>query len=97
MLMLWHSRSEDLMRSHSPVLAGQKEYSPQLMEVQMTAKNPLPSELLVMKRQQQSLNKEVLEKSSIYQKWDCSYIIILTKLAADNRTSGSVAQDQGWI
>lgn len=91
----------DLMKTIHTVLAGQKEYSPELMEVLMTHKNPLShQELLVLEAAATGLsNKEIAEKLYLSNGTIRNYMsVILTKLAADNRTEAvRIAQDQGWI
>ena len=91
----------DLMKTIHTVLAGQKEYSPELMEVLMTHKNPLShQELLVLEAASTGLsNKEIAEKLYLSNGTIRNYMsAILTKLAADNRTEAvRIAQDQGWI
>ena len=91
----------DLMKTIHTVLAGQKEYSPELMEVLMTHKNPLShQELLVLEAAATGLsNKEIAEKLYLSNGTIRNYMsAILTKLAADNRTEAvRIAQDQGWI
>ena len=91
----------DLMKTIHTVLAGQKEYSPELMEVLMTHKNPLShQELLVLEAAATGVsNKEIAEKLYLSNGTIRNYMsTILTKLAADNRTEAvRIAQDQGWI
>ena len=91
----------DLMKTIHTVLAGQKEYSPELMEVLMTHKNPLShQEFLVLEAAATGLsNKEIAEKLYLSNGTIRNYMsTILTKLAADNRTEAvRIAQDQGWI
>lgn len=91
----------DLMKTIHTVLAGQKEYSPELMEVLMTNKNPLShQELFVLQAAATGLsNKEIAEKLYLSNGTIRNYMsAILTKLAADNRTEAvRIAQDQGWI
>ena len=91
----------DLMKTIHTVLDGQKEYSPELMEVLMTHKNPLShQELLVLEAAATGLsNKEIAEKLYLSNGTIRNYMsAILTKLAADNRTEAvRIAQDQGWI
>lgn len=91
----------DLMKTIHTVLDGQKEYSPELMEVLMTHKNPLShQELLVLEAAATGLsNKEIAEKLYLSNGTIRNYMsTILTKLAADNRTEAvRIAQDQGWI
>ncbi|AGK71800.1 two-component response transcriptional regulator [Streptococcus cristatus] len=91
----------ELMKTIHTVLAGQKEYSPELMEVLMAHKNPLShQELLVLEAAATGLsNKEIAEKLYLSNGTIRNYMsAILTKLAADNRTEAvRIAQDQGWI
>ena len=91
----------DLMKTIHTVLAGRKEYSPELMEVLMTHKNPLShQELLVLEAAATGLsNKEIAEKLYLSNGTIRNYMsTILTKLAADNRTEAvRIAQEQGWI
>ena len=91
----------DLMKTIHTVLAGQKEYSPELMEVLMTHKNPLShQELLVLEAAATGLsNKEIAEQLYLSNGTIRNYMsTILTKLAADNRTEAvRIAQEQGWI
>ena len=91
----------DLMKTIHTVLAGQKEYSPELMEALMTHKNPLShQELLVLEAAATGLsNKEIAEKLYLSNGTIRNYMsAILTKLAADNRTEAvRIAQEQGWI
>ena len=91
----------DLMKTIHTVLAGQKEYSPELIEVLMTHKNPLShQELLVLEAAATGLsNKEIAEKLYLSNGTIRNYMsTILTKLAADNRTEAvRIAQEQGWI
>ena len=91
----------DLMKTIHTVLAGQKEYSPELMEVLMTHKNPLShQELLVLEAAATGLsNKEIAEKLYLSNGTIRNYMsAILTKLEADNRTEAvRIAQEQGWI
>lgn len=91
----------DLMKTIHTVLAGQKEYSPELMEVLMTHKNPLShQELLVLEAAATGLsNKEIAEKLYLSNGTIRNYMsTILAKLAADNRTEAvRIAQEQGWI
>lgn len=91
----------DLMKTIHTVLDGRKEYSPELMEVLMTHKNPLShQELLVLEAAATGLsNKEIAEKLYLSNGTIRNYMsTILTKLAADNRTEAvRIAQDQRWI
>ena len=91
----------DLMKTIHTVLAGQKEYSPELMEVLMTHRNPLSQqERLVLEAAAKGLsNKEIAEKLFLSNGTIRNYMsAILTKLAADNRTEAvRIAQENGWL
>lgn len=91
----------DLMKTIHTVLSGQKEYSPELMEVLMTHRNPLSQqEVLVLEAAARGLsNKEIAEKLFLSNGTIRNYMsAILTKLAADNRTEAvRIAQENGWL
>ena len=91
----------DLMKTIHTVLAGQKEYSPELMEVLMTHKNPLShQELLVLEAAATGLsNKEIAEKLFLSNGTVRNYMsAILTKLDAENRTEAvRIGQEKGWL
>ena len=83
------------------VLAGQKEYSPELMETILTQPNPLNS-------QEQAVLREVAKGASNQEIADHLYLsngtirnymsAILTKLDAENRTEAAkIAQEKGWL
>ena len=91
----------DLMQTIHTVLAGQREYSPELMEVMLTSKNPLShQESLVLKAAATGMsNQEIAAKLFLSNGTVRNYMSsILTKLDADNRVEAArVAQKQGWI
>lgn len=91
----------DLMRTLHTVLAGEKEYSPELMDVLFTSPNPLSSqEKAVLGLVAQGLsNKEIAEKLFLSNGTVRNYMsAILTKLDAENRTEAAkIAQDKGYI
>lgn len=91
----------DLMGTLHTVLAGQKEYSPELMEGILTHPNPLSS-------QEQAVLKEVAKGASNQEIADRLFLsngtirnymsAILTKLDAENRTEAAkIAQERGWL
>lgn len=91
----------DLMRTLHTVLSGEKEYSPELMDVLFTSPNPLSSqEEVVLGLVAQGLsNKEIAEKLFLSNGTVRNYMsAILTKLDAENRTEAVVkAQEKGWL
>ena len=99
--VLKERRITDLMGTLHTVLAGQKEYSPELMEGILTHPNPLSS-------QEQAVLKEVAKGASNQEIADCLFLsngtirnymsAILTKLDAENRTEAAkIAQEKGWL
>ncbi len=91
----------DLMKTIRTVLAGQKEYSPELMEVLITSKNPLSQqERLILQAVADGLsNKEIAEKLFLSNGTVRNYMsAILTKLDAENRTEAvRIGQESGWL
>lgn len=99
--VLKERRITDLMGTLHTVLAGQKEYSPELMETILTQPNPLSS-------QEQAVLREVAKGASNQEIADHLYLshgtirnymsAILTKLNAENRTEAAkIAQEKGWL
>ena len=99
--VLKERRITDLMGTLHIVLAGQKEYSPELMEGILTHPNPLSS-------QEQAVLKEVAKGASNQEIADRLFLsngtirnymsAILTKLDAENRTEAAkIAQERGWL
>ena len=99
--VLKERRITDLMATLHTVLAGQKEYSPELMEGILTHPNPLSS-------QEQAVLKEVAKGASNQEIADRLFLSngtirnymsgILTKLDAENRTEAAkIAQEKGWL
>ena len=90
-----------LMKTIHTVLGGKKEYSPELMEVMMTSKNPLSNqEILVLQAAARGLSsKEIAQKLYLSNGTVRNYMSsILTKLAAENRLEAvRIAQENGWI
>ena len=91
----------DLMRTIQTVLDGKKEYSPELMEVMMTSKNPLSNqEILVLQAAARGLSsKEIAQKLYLSNGTIRNYMSsILMKLTAENRLEAvRIAQENGWI
>lgn len=91
----------DLMKTIHTVLDGKKEYSPELMEVMMTSKNPLSNqEILALQAAARGLSsKEIAQKLYLSDGTVRNYMSsILTKLAAENRLEAvRIAQENGWI
>ena len=99
--VLKERRITDLMATLHTVLAGQKEYSPELMEGILTHPNPLST-------QEKAVLKEVAKGASNQEIADCLFLsngtirnymsAILTKLDAENRTEAAkIAQEKGWL
>lgn len=99
--VLKERRITDLMGTLHTVLAGQKEYSPELMEGILTHPNPLSS-------QEQAVLKEVAKGASNQEIADRLFLsngtirnymsTILTKLDAENRTEAAkIAHEKGWL
>lgn len=99
--VLKERRITDLMGTLHTVLAGQKEYSPELMETILTHPNPLSS-------QEQAVLREVAKGASNQEIADHLYLsngtirnymsAILTKLNAENWTEAAkIAQEKGWL
>ena len=99
--VLKERRITNLMGTLHTVLAGQKEYSPELMEGILTHPNPLSS-------QEQAVLKEVAKGASNQEIADRLFLsngtirnymsAILTKLDAENRTEAAkIAQERGWL
>ena len=92
---------QDLMTTLHRVLAGEKEYSPELMVAMVSNKNPLTEQekkvlILVAKglSNQEIANQLYLSNGTIR-----NYMsTILSKLGADNRTEAvKLAKDKGWL
>ena len=91
----------DLMATLHTVLAGQKEYSPELMEGILTHPNPLsPQEKAVLKEVAKGAsNQEIADRLFLSNGTIRNYMsAILTKLNAENRTEAAkIAQEKGWL
>ena len=92
---------DELMKTINNVLAGNKEYSPELMENIFTNHNPLSNQekILLAKVKEGLSNKEI--SSELYlSEWTITNYIsnILTKLNCKNRTEAvKNATEEGWI
>ena len=91
----------DLMRTIETVLAGRKEYSPELMDILLTQRSPLTyqeSQLLKLVADGLS-NKEIASQLHLSDGTVRNYMTsILSKLGAENRTAAvKVAQEKGYI
>ncbi|MCG9888768.1 response regulator [Streptococcus suis] len=91
----------DLMRTLETVLAGRKEYSPELMDILLTQRSPLTnleSQLLKLVADGLS-NKEIASQLHLSDGTVRNYMTsILSKLGAENRTAAvKVAQEKGWL
>ncbi|RRR52971.1 DNA-binding response regulator [Streptococcus suis] len=91
----------DLMRTIETVLAGRKEYSPELMDILFTQSNPLTSqEVQVLGLVAEGLsNKEIASQLHLSDGTVRNYMTsILSKLGAENRTAAvKIAQEKGYI
>ena len=99
--VLKERRITDLMGTLHTVLAGQKEYSPELMETILTQPNPLSSQEQAVLREvaKGASNQEIADHLYLSNGTICNYMsAILTKLDAENRTEAAkIAQEKGWL
>lgn len=99
--VLKERRITDLMATLHTVLAGQKEYSPELMEGILTHPNPLSSqEKAVLKEVAKGAsNQEIADRLFLSNGTIRNYMsAILTKLDAENRTEAAkIAKEKGWL
>ncbi|MBK0348356.1 response regulator transcription factor [Aerococcaceae bacterium zg-ZJ1578] len=91
----------ELMSTIQNVLQGQKEYSPELMEMIFTKENPLTEqERLLLKQVALGLsNKDIAQKMFLSNGTVRNYMsTILLKLEATNRIEAvKIAEKNGWI
>lgn len=91
----------DLMATLERVLAGKKDYSPELMDILLTQKSPLTAqESLILSKVAQGLSNQDIASSLYLSNGTVrNYMTaILQKLDCDNRTAAvKVAQDKGWL
>lgn len=92
---------DELMKTINNVLAGNKEYSPKLMENIFTNHNPLSNQekILLAKVKEGLSNKEISSELYLSEGTIRNYISnILTKLNCKNRTEAvKKATEEGWI
>ena len=92
---------DELMKTINNVLAGNKEYSPELMENIFTNHNPLSNQekILLSKVKEGLSNKEISSELFLSEGTIRNYISnILTKLNCKNRTEAvKKATEEGWI
>ena len=92
---------DELMKTINNILAGNKEYSPELMENIFTNHNPLSNQekILLAKVKEGLSNKEISSELYLSEGTIRNYISnILTKLNCKNRTEAvKKATEEGWI
>ena len=92
---------DELMKTINNVLAGNKEYSPELMKNIFTNHNPLSNQekILLAKVKEGLSNKEISSELFLSEGTIRNYISnILTKLNCKNRTEAvKKATEEGWI
>ncbi|WP_312950978.1 response regulator transcription factor [Streptococcus parasuis] len=91
----------DLMRTFETVLAGRKEYSPELMDILLTQRSlltNLESQLLKLVAEGLS-NKDIASQLHLSVGTVRNYMTsILSKLGAENRTAAvRIAQEKGYL
>ena len=91
----------DLMRTIETVLAGRKDYSPELMDILLTQRSPLTnleSQLLKLVAEGLS-NKDIASQLHLSDGTVRNYMTsILSKLGAENRTAAvRIAQEKGYL
>lgn len=91
----------ELMTTVHKVLNGQKEYSPELMDLMITGTNPLTGkekEILQLMAKGYA-NKDIAATVFLSEGTIRNYVSqILLKLAAKNRTEAvQIARDNGWV
>ncbi|WP_313449310.1 response regulator transcription factor [Streptococcus parasuis] len=91
----------DLMRTIETVLAGRKDYSPELMDILLTQRSPLTnleSQLLKLVAEGLS-NKDIASQLHLSVGTVRNYMTsILSKLGAENRTAAvRIAQEKGYL
>lgn len=91
----------ELMATIATVLAGRKEYSPELMDILFTQSNPLTHQEIELVRlvAEGYSNKEIAHRLFLSDGTVRNYMTsILQKLDAENRTAAAkTAQEKGWI
>ena len=91
----------ELMATIQTVLAGRKEYSPELMETILSDKNPLSNqetkvlELIANGKSNQEIAENLYLSNGTIRNYSSS---IFNKLGANNRVEAiNIAQENGWI
>lgn len=92
---------DELMKTINNVLAGHKEYSPELMENIFNSHNPLTNQekIILLKIKEGLPNKEIASELFLSEGTIRNYISnILTKLNCKNRTEAvKKSTDEGWL
>jgi len=92
---------DELMKTINNVLAGQKEYSPELMENIFNSHNPLTNQekIILLKIKEGLPNKEIANELFLSEGTIRNYISnILTKLNCKNRTEAvKKSTEEGWL
>ena len=92
---------DELMKTISTVLAGHKEYSPELMENIFNSHNPLTNQekIILIKIKEGLSNKEIANELFLSEGTIRNYISnILTKLNCKNRTEAvKKSTEEGWL
>lgn len=91
----------ELMATLDKVMNGQKEYSPELMDVLVGQSNPLSEqEMNVLRLMGQGLsNNDIAQRLFLSSGTVRNYVsVILSKLGVENRTQAvNIAKENGWI
>ena len=92
---------DELMKTISNVLAGHKEYSPELMDNIFNSHNPLTNQekIILLKIKEGLSNKEIAYELFLSEGTIRNYISnILTKLNCKNRTEAvKKSTEEGWL
>ena len=92
---------DELMKTINNVLAGNKEYSPELMENIFNSHNPLTNQekIILLKIKEGLPNKEIANELFLSEGTIRNYISnILTKLNCKNRTEAvKKSTEEGWL
>ena len=92
---------DELMKTINNVLAGHKEYSPELMENIFNSHNPLTNQekIILLKIKEGLSNKEIANELFLSEGTIRNYISnILTKLDCKNRTEAvKKSTEEGWL
>lgn len=92
---------DELMKTINNVLAGHKEYSPELMENIFNSHNPLTNQekIILLKIKEGLSNKEIAKELFLSEGTIRNYISnILTKLNCKNRTEAvKKSAEEGWL